>query len=121
MITFDTNLQTAVTVNEGDAVNLSVVVSSDDLNHSSFTYTWKKDGVTIVGATTNMITIASAVPATHNGVYTVIVDDLDSGSSILSTDQSVASTVTVTPAFVIGPIPGRTWEEHRRLTLLGYV
>lgn len=121
MITFISNLAPNVVLNEGDSTALSVSVSSRNPSHNSFKYTWKKDGIVISGATTDTISIASAVPATHDGVYLVTVDDLDAGSAILNSQDSVASTVTVTPAAPTGgPVPGRSWEEHYRLRNLGY-
>lgn len=112
---------TTVNLTEGDALNFSVVLSSDNLDHDSYTYQWSKDGAPLVGETTDAFAVV-AVSSTDTGLYAVDVESLDSLSNVLETIQSsVQVNVTAVPAPSVTLINGRTPEEHRRMYLLGII
>lgn len=72
------------TIKPGDSFSLSATASGDD----PLTYQWKKDGVSITGATSSTYLVASATTA-DAGSYTVVV------SGPQGTVTSTAATVTV--------------------------
>ena len=121
---FTSDLPTStINLTEGDVLNLSVALSSDDVNHDSYTYQWSKDGAPLVGETADTLTNPSVV-VSDLGLYAVDVESLDSLSNVIETTQtSVQVNVTALPA--PGPsvtlINGRTPEEHRRMVLLGII
>ncbi len=92
-----TNQPQSLAVNAGSPAGFTVgAVGSGEL-----TYQWQKDGADIVGAATNLYTIASASPASA-GNYTVVVTS-DFGSV---TSSVAVLTVLVPPVITGSPVMG---------------
>lgn len=91
----------AVSVTEGQPASLSVTATGDSL-----TYQWRKDGVTIPGATNCTYTLAASV-LTDAGNYTVAI--ANAGGSI--TSSAAALNVAAAPVVAPAPVPTQTLVE----------
>ena len=111
----------------GQDTTLSVVASASWLT-ATYSYTWRKDGTSITGATNSSYQFDAL---TENfGTYTVVVSALSSTSTGIEPQASVVSGQIVLSAVIedpvkpfevydVGPESGR--ERHRRLRHLGYI
>jgi len=116
----------AQSINEGRPFALSVLAASA----SPLTYQWKKDGVSISGATASTLSVSSGKPA-DSGTYSVVVSNVTgsvTSSSVLVviyaapsipsiTSQPAPTAVSVGQPFVLSvgasgvPAPSYQWRK----------
>lgn len=89
---------TSVAVYPGSYVSLSVSASGT----GQLAYEWKKDGVSIPGATWSYFTVTSSATTADAGSYTVVVTgsqgSVTSQPAVVTVMPAVAPTITVQPA-----------------------
>ncbi len=101
----------AVTI--GSVASFTVVASGT----SSLTYDWKKDGMSISGATNATYTIASAATS-DAGSYTVVISN--SAGSVTSTAASLIVTATSTTAPRLSNLSVRTALTANQIVIVGF-
>jgi uncharacterized repeat protein (TIGR02543 family) len=74
------------------SLNLSIIASSSD--GGVLTYQWKKDGVSILGATYDSYTVTS-LTTDYAGSYTVVVTNAKNGTTATATSNNAVLTVNI--------------------------
>lgn len=88
------------TINVGDTVNFSVTAAGS----TPFTYQWLKNGVAIIGATSNVYSIINA-QTTDAGAYSVTVQNACGMSTSLSATLTVNVGIVGSVYYTSGPDP----------------
>ena len=127
-----TNFSFGIPLYEGSKLTLTMEVSSDNPSHNSFLYQWNNNGVDLAGYTSNSIELTGVTPlvtdGTGGGLYFVSISSVDVGGNLLEAEPNFYGGQEVT--YIPIPMPttppvatynGRTWDEHRRMYLLGYI
>lgn len=115
MITIDSNYSDGdlIFLDEDEAVNVLVTPSSDDVNHSDFTFEWFNITTGDSAGTSDSIEILPT-ESEDSVTYECNVTDLDSSGSVLGG-------TTFTVHVQINKLNDRLPSEHRRMRLLGYI
>lgn len=133
-LTFTTNLPPTLNVVEGDPINLTVEVTSDDpavlgVEFAPFVSGAGSTPAEVTGTAPNF-TYTFTIPAaalSDSGNYKIDATETDGAGNYIPAGppfyvSSTTTAVTVDPAAVAPAlINGRTPEEHRRMVLLGYI
>lgn len=120
----------SATVSPGKTITLKVVIDCDEDLYGYYgrpennerywqdivRYQWKKDGITISGATTSTLVMENAREA-HAGTYVVVVWWKDSNKSVTSTPAVVAVSTGLLPTVIRDPL-SQTLSEGQTATFL---
>jgi hypothetical protein len=126
MITFTEDLPSTNTFNQGETQVIFVQVTSDNPDVVSFDFKWYKDAEEILDWRGNNVAAFQNVTAEQYQNKTFRCDAVGKNSSGVVVDSGSSTSMLVTvivppPPTPPGPVAGRSWFDHFRLRLLGYI